>query len=116
MVNPYSVLGISPAASGEEVTTAYRTLAHAAHPDRHGGAPEATARMVALNAAYDALKTNEGRARVDAALAAETPRPADVDKLAAELRIASRFQSGLTKLFFNTDEKLTKTVQLYGVF
>jgi DnaJ like chaperone protein len=57
--DPFVVLGVSPAATPNEVRAAYRTLVKTYHPDRHmaaGTPPEflrvAEARMAAINAAY----------------------------------------------------------------
>jgi len=59
--SPYSILGVPPSASPEEITTAYQQMAKQYHPDRvaHLG-PEfhdlAEERMKEINAAYDQLK------------------------------------------------------------
>ncbi len=53
-VDPFSVLGVTPAASPEEVATAYRELAKAWHPDRRGTAGEE--RMAEINVAYELLR------------------------------------------------------------
>ncbi len=57
--DPFVVLGVTPAATPDEVRAAYRTLVKTYHPDRHmaaGTPPEflrvAEARMAAINAAY----------------------------------------------------------------
>lgn len=59
--NPYEVLGVTPLATMEEVTSAYRALAQTFHPDRHVDSPEpvrqeAEQRMRAVNQAFVALK------------------------------------------------------------
>jgi DnaJ like chaperone protein len=61
-VDPYTVLGLSPNAPPEEIRRVYRLLAAEHHPDRliARGVPEdlidvATARMKAINLAYQAL-------------------------------------------------------------
>ena len=59
--NPYAILNVSPTASQDEITAAYRTLAQMYHPDKVAGlAPEfqelAEKRMKAINAAYEQLK------------------------------------------------------------
>jgi DnaJ-class molecular chaperone len=61
--DPYSVLGISPDASEEDVKSAYRKLAMKYHPDRNPGDKEAEERFKDISAANDAIKngtTNEG--------------------------------------------------------
>ena len=64
MNDPYSVLGIPPDASDEEVKRAYRALARKYHPDNYQDNPLADLaeeKMKAINAAYDAIcKEREG--------------------------------------------------------
>src|SRR5829696_5452948 len=63
-VDPFSVLGVTPAASDEELAAAYRELAKAWHPDRRGRAGEE--RMAEINVAYELLRAgahHERRAR-----------------------------------------------------
>ncbi len=61
MNDPYSVLGISPNASDDEVKTAYRNLAKKYHPDNYANAPDvaelAAEKMSQVNEAYDAIVT-----------------------------------------------------------
>lgn len=52
MTDPYSVLGVSPDATDEEITRAYRALARKYHPDLHPGDKRAENYMKNLNAAY----------------------------------------------------------------
>lgn len=61
--DPYSVLGVDPAASDADVRAAYRRLIREHHPDRliAQGLPDelisaATERMAAVNAAWDRIK------------------------------------------------------------
>ena len=59
--DPYALLGISPSASLEEITAAYRALAQIYHPDRYADASgrvleEAEKRMRALNNAYEEVR------------------------------------------------------------
>jgi len=59
--SPYEVLGISPGASAEEITAAYRKLAQMYHPDKVANlAPEykeiAERRMKEINEAYERLR------------------------------------------------------------
>ncbi|MBA7601339.1 Co-chaperone protein DjlA [subsurface metagenome] len=56
LVDAYSVLGLPPTASPEEVKRNYRNLAVIFHPDR-GGYKEA---MVLLNNAYERIKGEKG--------------------------------------------------------
>ena len=56
MNDPYQILGVSPNASEEEITKAYRTLAKKYHPDLNPGDETAAARMSEINAAYDQIK------------------------------------------------------------
>jgi len=62
-LDPYLVLGLAPEAPDDEIKRVYRRLAAEFHPDRLAakGVPEemmamATARMTAINQAYDDLK------------------------------------------------------------
>ena len=56
MTDPYSVLGLSPDASEEEIKSAYRKLAKKYHPDLNPGDDEAARKMQEINAAYDQLQ------------------------------------------------------------
>lgn len=53
--DPYSVLGVSPDASPDEIKKAYRRLAKQYHPDLHPNDPEAAKKMNEINAAYDQI-------------------------------------------------------------
>jgi tetratricopeptide (TPR) repeat protein len=58
MNNPYSVLGVSPNASDEEVKKAYRDLARKYHPDNYHDNPLADLaqeKMKEINEAYDTI-------------------------------------------------------------
>lgn len=58
MNDPYSVLGVSPSASDEEVKKAYRDLARKYHPDNYQDNPLADLaqeKMKSINEAYDAI-------------------------------------------------------------
>lgn len=63
MKDPYSVLGVSPNASDEEIKKAYRELARKYHPDSYHDNPLsdlAQEKMKEINEAYDAiLKSRE---------------------------------------------------------
>ena len=53
--DPYRVLGLSPGASKDEVTKAYRKLAKKYHPDLNPGDEQAAKKMAEVNAAYDSI-------------------------------------------------------------
>ena len=72
MNDPYRVLGVSPAASLEVLTSARRRLALTLHPDV-GGDPAA---MQALNAAYDEAVRRLDRPQVPAPALPADPTPA----------------------------------------
>ncbi len=58
MNDPYSVLGVSPSASDDEVKKAYRDLARKYHPDNYQNNPLADLaqeKMKAINEAYDTI-------------------------------------------------------------
>ena len=64
MNDPYSVLGVSPNASDEEIKRAYRELARKYHPDNYQNNPLADLaeeKMKAINEAYETIqKQREG--------------------------------------------------------
>ena len=60
MDDPYRILGVSPTASEEEVTKAYRKLAKKYHPDLNPGDANAAKKMSEINAAYDRIKNPTG--------------------------------------------------------
>jgi len=58
-VDPFTVLGVAPGASPEEVAAAYRDLAKAWHPDRRGEAGKE--KMAEINIAYELLRAGEAQ-------------------------------------------------------
>ena len=64
-LNPYEVLGISPNASTAEIQTAYRQHALRWHPDRNPNDEYSMRMMQRVNAAWDILKDEHGRAAYD---------------------------------------------------
>jgi len=60
----YATLGIDPDADEAQIAAAFRAKARAHHPDVAG--PAATAEMIRINVAWDALRTPHGRAAYDA--------------------------------------------------
>lgn len=70
VMDPFTVLGVAPGATPDEVAAAYRELAKAWHPDRRG--EDGEERMAEINVAYELLRAgahHEGRSRA-------TPPPA----------------------------------------
>lgn len=67
MSDPYSVLGVKPEASDEEIKRAYRELARKYHPDNYQNNPLADLaeeKMKEINEAYDTItKMRSGEAR-----------------------------------------------------
>src|SRR5665647_3668640 len=55
--DPYEVLGVSPTASSEEITKAYRQMARKYHPDVNQNNPEAARKMSEVNVAYEQIKS-----------------------------------------------------------
>lgn len=56
MSNPYTVLGVSPNATDDEIKDAYRKLAKKYHPDINPDKELAEAKMKEINYAYDTIK------------------------------------------------------------
>ena len=56
MSNPYTVLGVSPNATDDEIKEAYRKLAKKYHPDINPDKELAEAKMKEINYAYDTIK------------------------------------------------------------
>ena len=54
LMDPFTVLGVAPGATPDEVAAAYRSLAKAWHPDRRGG--DGDERMAEINLAYELLR------------------------------------------------------------
>jgi len=61
----YLRLEVRPDASRREIVSAYRRLAHGAHPDAHPGDPEAAQRFREITEAYDVLSDPLRRASYD---------------------------------------------------
>ena len=62
MTDPYRELGLSPGASQEEVTKAYKKLAKKYHPDLHPNDPAAQEKMSRINEAYDRIRSGKADA------------------------------------------------------
>ena len=74
MQDPYSVLGVSPSASEDEIKKAYRALAKKYHPDVNNGSEEAERKMKEVNEAYSAVMKLRREGAALAAAAPTTPR------------------------------------------
>ena len=77
-MDPFALLGVSPDATPDELSAAYRRLAKEWHPDRQMTA-EATWRMAQINAAYDAARAAIGERAAKGPSRAERPRAAPAD-------------------------------------
>lgn len=55
LLNCYRILGLTPEAQLEEIKASYRRLARLYHPDVNPGSPEAQAKFVQLNQAYQVI-------------------------------------------------------------
>ncbi len=53
--DPFAVLGVTPAASDDELRRAYRDLVKRHHPDHNGGSAESAARFEQIQNAYAAV-------------------------------------------------------------
>ena len=77
--DPYAVLGVSPAASTDDIRHAYRVLARRFHPDADGHDPRAAASFARATEAYDLLVDDDRRRTYDLRRAASAgPRAARV--------------------------------------
>lgn len=65
--NLYYTLGISPAATNDEIKKAYRSLAMRHHPDRNAH-PDAIVRFNAIKVAYELLSDPRKRAEYNQSL------------------------------------------------
>jgi hypothetical protein len=77
--DPYAVLGVSSAASTDDIRHAYRILARRFHPDADGRDPRAATRFAQATEAYDLLVDENRRRSYDLRRAASAgPRAARV--------------------------------------
>ena len=66
MAGPYETLGVTKAATEDEIRSAYRKLAKIHHPDLNPGNKEAESRFKEISAAYALLRDPDKRRRYDA--------------------------------------------------
>ncbi len=100
MTDPYSVLGVAPSATADEVRAAYRARSMLLHPDLHQGRPEHVRReaeraMTQLTEAYEAALARQARGgggpaggRARGATAAKEPLAHRLGRMAARSRTA----------------------------
>src|SRR5436190_2743619 len=81
----YDILQIKPDASAEEIQHAYRKLAMRYHPDRNP-APDAAAKMAAINEAYEILQNPLQRQGAQAPIA----KPIQAEELTVSILSAAR--------------------------
>jgi len=93
----YKVLGVSPAATADEIRSAYRELVKKYHPDLFSTSAEksrATEKLLRINEAYAVLSDPARRAEYDEKRAAKpsrtsAPRPAAAPRASARQRASS---------------------------
>ena len=88
MTTAYTVLGVSPTATEEQIAAAFRAKAKEHHPD-HGGDPRAMARV---NLAMSKLRTPEARAAYDRHLAELTKPVAPPEPIAPPQDVVERLR------------------------
>ncbi len=63
--DPYQALGLTKAATADDIKKAYRKMARASHPDLHPDDAGSEERFKTISAAYEILRDPETRARYD---------------------------------------------------
>src|SRR5688572_18077342 len=71
-IDPYSILGVSNAANGEEIKAAYRRVARRLHPDANRNNPGAVVQFQDITAAYDLLMDPDRKHHYDRDTAKDT--------------------------------------------
>ncbi|MBW0467406.1 hypothetical protein O181_007121 [Austropuccinia psidii MF-1] len=75
-IDYYSVVGVTPTADSNEITSAYRKASLKVHPDRNPDDPQAAEKFHALKAAFELLQDPVKRSAFDAKRAAQAARVA----------------------------------------
>lgn len=129
----YAALGVSPGASAAELRQAYRRVSKDVHPDRNADDPDAEARFIEVQAAWDALRDPAQREAYDGAIdfyyepqvglwwicdAVEPDNP-DEDRVLMELELEAFFGRGVPSGAHEEaisievwDEQLTLTLRM----
>ncbi len=97
MKDPYSVLGLNPNATDDEVKQAYRELAKKYHPDNFQNSPlagYATKKMAEINEAYDQIISERRAAKKNAESEYYDYNAADVQNNSNYIDVRSLINSG----------------------
>ncbi|MEU2231474.1 J domain-containing protein [Streptomyces vietnamensis] len=86
----YAVLGVDPTASVKQITSAYRALVRALHPDAHPERRAQTQKLDEVMTAYATLRDARKRAEYDRHRAAEFPHGAAMRAAAVAVRHTGR--------------------------
>lgn len=65
MINPYTVLGVKPNATNEEIKRAYLKKVKKLHPDRQGGEASSSIAFLRVQEAFELIGTRDSRATYD---------------------------------------------------
>eukprot|EP00667_Euglena_gracilis_P016952 EG_transcript_17791 len=111
--DPYALLGVSRAASDQEIKLAYFRLAKQCHPDVCPNDPAANARFQALSAAYEAIKSGEARTSYAAGGSRES-RQARPGQTATTPKSAEHAARATFYAVFSDLGVLAEALQVYG--
>ncbi|MGW0552452.1 J domain-containing protein [Streptomyces altiplanensis] len=96
--DPYAVLGVEPTASAGQITSAYRRLVRALHPDANPGPgePAVDGRFTDVVAAYGTLRDPVLRAAYDSRLGARRPKGPPKDPPGRRVPVRTRAKGAPT--------------------